>query len=518
MAAEIILPAVPFDSNEFVDSQGHITYDRVAYSADYAKWWKTYFSNGILINGGGNLTTEFQTTAKSGTTITVGAGNAVINGRTAWMEEDTDITLTANTTSSVRYDLICLELNIPNDRQIALKVYEGVDYTALVTNGTGLTQTDDVFQIPLSVVRVTTANALTIYDMRTRHKNWISNVNIGVNVPNDISDLPLTTETANVYYLSGANATYDKALYKNQAPYNHYVKVSTSKSWTVPANVNEIFVVAVGGGGGGGRGNEDSSTTYGSSGGGSGFVASAILKVQPGAIYSIVIGAGGVGGHESLYLGGGNGGTTSFGNFLFAAGGNGGQGASNSNSSASRGSNSGGAGGSACGYYTATSFGTGGTYGNDGESITVPEDNTGTAGNITLVGGYGLQTLLSNNRATRFTYNDVVSIRLARTVPDSYEFIFPGGGGAGGLKSTSVSEVVAGSRGGYATNFKGQTLSSSRGGDGGWPDSPNSYGISGVTPSLPGAGGGGGYSARDVAGNGGSGAAGAVYIYYYLPD
>ena len=320
MAAEIILPAVPFDSNEFVDDQGTITYDRVAYSADYAKWWKTYFSNGILVDGGGNLTTEFQTTVKSGTTITVGAGNAVINGRTAWMEEDTDITLTANTTSSVRYDLICLELNIPNDRQIALKVYEGVDYTALVTNGTGLTQTDDVFQIPLSVIRVTTANALTIYDMRTRHKNWISNVNIGVNVPNDISDLPLTTETAKVYHLSGANATYDKALYKNQAAYNKVVRIISSQTWSVPDNVNEIFVVAVGGGGGGGYGNTNT-TDYSSSGGGSGFVASAILRVHPGDKYPCVVGAGGQGGQGgSSDLRATAGGTTSFGNVLFASG------------------------------------------------------------------------------------------------------------------------------------------------------------------------------------------------------
>ena len=505
MAAEIILPAVPFDSNELVDSQGHITYDRVAYSADYAKWWKTYFSNGILVNGGGNLTTEFQTTVKSGTTITVGAGNAVINGRTAWMEADTDITLTANTTSSVRYDLICLELNIPNDRQIALKVYEGVDYTALVTNGTGLTQTDDVFQIPLSVVRVTTANALTIYDMRTRHKNWMSNVNIGVNVPNDISDLPLTTETAQAYHLSGANATYDKALYKNQAPYNHYVKVSTSKSWTVPANVNEIFVVAVGGGGGGGNGNADT-TTYSSSGGGSGFVASAILRVHPGSEYPIIIGAGGRGGA----YGGGSaeaGGTTSFGNFLFAAGGNPGQPASNSNSSSSRGSNSGGAGGAAKRHFKATSIGNGGTYGNDGEQCTSDSGST--------VGGYGLQTILSNNKATNSTYNSLIIGRILQTFNGMYRYILPGGGGSGAILGSVVSSEASTtiSHGGYASDLYGNTFSSYHGGNGGVQNSTN-----GKTANIPGGGGGGGASGVSPAPTGAAGSAGAVYIYYYLPD
>lgn len=504
MAAEIILPAVPFDSNELVDSQGHITYDRVAYSADYAKWWKTYFSNGILVNGGGNLTTEFQTTVKSGTTITVGAGNAVINGRTAWMEEDTDVTLTANTTSSVRYDLICLELNIPNDRQIALRVYEGVDYTALVTNGTGLTQTDDVFQIPLSVVHVTTANALTIYDMRTRHKNWISNVNIGVNVPNDISDLPLTTETAQVYHLSGANATYDKALYKNQAAYNKVVRLTSSQTWTVPDNVNEIFVVAVGGGGGGGNGNTDT-TTYSSSGGGSGFVASAILRVNPGSEYPIIIGAGGRGGA----YGGGSaeaGGTTSFGNFLFAAGGNPGQPASNSNSSSSKGSNSGGAGGAAKRYFKSTSIGDGGTYGNDGEQCTSDSGK--------MVGGYGLQTILSNNRSTNPTYNSLIVGRVLSSLNQMYRYILPGGGGSGAiLNSLGSSEASTISYGGYASDLYGKTIASYHGGNGGGQTSPN-----GKTATVFGGGGGGGAAGVSPAPTGGDGSDGAVYIYYYLPD
>lgn len=503
MAAEIILPAVPFDSNEFVDSQGHITYDRVAYSADYAKWWKTYFSNGILVDGGGNLTTEFQTTVKSGTTITVGAGNAVINGRTAWMEEDTDITLTANTTSSVRYDLICLELNIPNDRQIALKVYEGVDYTALVTNGTGLTQTDDVFQIPLSVIRVTTANALTIYDMRTRHKNWISNVNIGVNVPNDISDLPLTTETAQVYHLSGANATYDKALYKNQAAYNKVVRIISSQTWSVPDNVNEIFVVAVGGGGGGGYGNT-AATDYSSSGGGSGFVASAILRVHPGDKYPCVVGAGGQGGQGgSSNLRATAGGTTSFGNVLFAAGGNPGAPASNASSSSGQGSNSGGAGGAARRHYNSTSIGNGGTYGNDGERCTSDSGYMG--------GGYGLQTILSNNKATNPTYNSLIIGRMLKNFNGMYRYILPGGGGSGTILSSATASTT--SYGGYASDLYGNTFSSYHGGNGGAQNSTN-----GKTANVPGGGGGGGAAGETPAPTGAAGSAGAVYIYYYLPD
>lgn len=503
MAAEIILPAVPFDSNEFVDSQGTITYDRVAYSADYAKWWKTYFSNGILVDGGGNLTTEFRTTVKSGTTITVGAGNAVINGRTAWMEEDTDITLTANTTSSVRYDLICLELNIPNDRQIALKVYEGVDYTALVTNGTGLTQTDDVFQIPLSVVRVTTANALTIYDMRTRHKNWISNVNIGVNVPNDISDLPLTTETAQVYHLSGANATYDKALYKNQAAYNKVVRLTSSTLWTVPDGVNEIFVVAVGGGGGGGYGNT-AATDYSSSGGGSGFVASAILRVHPGDKYPCVVGAGGQGGQGgSSGLRATAGGTTSFGNVLFAAGGNPGASASNASSSSDGGSNSGGAGGAARRHFKSTSIGNGGTYGNDGERCT--------SGSGSTEGGYGLQTILFNNRSTNPTYNSLMIGRLLKNLNGMYRYILPGGGGSGAILSSDKASTI--SYGGYASDLYGSTLASYHGGNGGVQNSTD-----GKTANIPGGGGGGGAAGVSPAPTGGDGSAGAVYIYYYLPD
>ena len=79
-------------------------------------------------------------------------------------------------------------------------------------------------------------------------------------------------------------------------------EITTSGTWTVPEGVTEIEVRLFGGGGGG---NVD--------GGGGGYMSYAKIAVALGTQYAITIGAGGAA--ES------DGGTTSFGDLLSAAGG-----------------------------------------------------------------------------------------------------------------------------------------------------------------------------------------------------
>ena len=61
-----------------------------------------------------------------------------------------------------------------------------------------------------------------------------------------------------------------------------------SYAWTCPAGVNQISVVCIGGGGGGGSNNYEA-------GGGGGLGWKNNISVNPGQVYSIVVGNGGSG-------------------------------------------------------------------------------------------------------------------------------------------------------------------------------------------------------------------------------
>ncbi len=94
--------------------------------------------------------------------------------------------------------------------------------------------------------------------------------------------------------------------------------VSFSRTWQVPRGVNLVHACAVGGGGGGGGGG----ASFGGGGGGSGAYASAIIPVQPGQTYALVVGGGGASAPPNST--GGAGGASRFGNVVVAQGGLGG--------------------------------------------------------------------------------------------------------------------------------------------------------------------------------------------------
>jgi hypothetical protein len=113
---------------------------------------------------------------------------------------------------------------------------------------------------------------------------------------------------------------------------------ASSSSWTAPANVFSVEVLAVGGGGGG-------SNDHGGGGGGGGVVYNANFAVTPGTPYAISVANGGAGGpaYRSNALGlGGSGGNTTFSTITAYGGGPGG---SYSNGGAGAGASGGGAGG-----------------------------------------------------------------------------------------------------------------------------------------------------------------------------
>jgi hypothetical protein len=85
-------------------------------------------------------------------------------------------------------------------------------------------------------------------------------------------------------------------------------KITATGTWTAPGDVDKIEILLCGGGGGGYGGSGDET-------GGSGSVITEVLEVSPGLTYSVVIGAGGVGGDPRT-----SGSASSFGDFSISGG------------------------------------------------------------------------------------------------------------------------------------------------------------------------------------------------------
>ena len=152
-----------------------------------------------------------------------------------------------------------------------------------------------------------------------------------------------------------------------------------SGSWTAPAGVYSVTIVAGGGGGGGGGGGNSSTYNGGSGGGGGGSPTLPVIQaVTPGTTYAITVGAGGAGGGSNGY--GVAGGPTFFGGLRFSSGGAGAPGAAATGSGGPFGNgNPGvGGGGGGLGYYYGGAANPGG--GGGGQASAVSPATYGVAG------------------------------------------------------------------------------------------------------------------------------------------
>nr|WP_295781906.1 hypothetical protein [Rhodoferax sp.] len=235
-------------------------------------------------------------------------------------------------------------------------------------------------------------------------------------------------------------------------PVTYRAPVGVASSWTVPANVSSVQIVAIGGGGGGGYSNQ--------SNGGRGGKVTAMLAVVPGQVLS-------------LYVGGGGGGGSS------GAGGGAGGGSSNVDAGSAHQIIAGGGGGG--GY--ATLPGEVGGGGGDGGGAS--GGGNGATGGIGGVGGSG-----GSGGASGFS----------RAAQGGDGNGGPGGAGAGA--GTSGSGGVAGSGTGSASGGAGGSAGGAAdsgaggGGGGGWGGGGGggigAAGFSGIGGKRGGGGGGGG--------------------------
>ena len=298
-----------------------------------------------------------------------------------------------------------------------------------------------------------------------------------------------------------------------------------SDAFIVPKARNQQFSVRIFGGGGGGGG---SGYRGHLAGGGGGWMNNAILTINQGETIPITIGKGGAGGtivntntmdHTYSGAAGNTGGTTSFGTYLSALGGNGVKLDGNSPYVTP---GSGGSGGGSTIGYGATGYqfgggggtsggGGGGTWGGGGGSNT-----NGKAGGGGEYGGNGGDGKTDAENGTNTIGNTEVpeSLQgpgLAGIVGSASKKC--GGGGYGGCGGTNQ-----GGGGGYGANggsrYGGGGGYGGKGGDNG--GGGGAYGPGGSRDSVIDGtfgGGGGGYCDKGRTGNGGDG----ICIIQYYP-
>ena len=382
---------------------------------------------------------------------------------------------------------------------IALTQGTGYIYGQGVGELTGVADGDLVFAdivSPTQVQFTTESNGATSVDITSSVAGTVSlntpvvfgeRLNIDASTPTNqavkyyTSGTPLTGLTSGeTYFLknvsvsdfAGQQALYsltDVSVATGQAQYTS----PGTFSWTAPAGVYEVSVVAVGGGGGGARANN---AATGAGGGGLGWKNG--IAVTPGQAYTVVVGAGGNIGTNL----GGNGGTSYFistntvlgggglgavansssnragGNFVGDGGGVGGIGAGRRNTSSAGGgggaggyAGAGGRGGGISGDSGAGAGGGGGGGGFGGSGDTagagggvgiLGQGANGGAGTNSNTDGGGGGGGSGGGNATRFGTNvgDVYSTN-ARSTPGAY------GGGASGGDNTASYEVNTGGGG-----------------------------------------------------------------------
>ena len=147
------MKSYPFDSEiTGYGSDGSPIYDRAADSAVLANWMKHYFSDGVFMEQA-SQTPGFQVLADSGMNVIVSAGACEIQGRFAYDENVTALTIPAADTTYDRIDTVALRLNLENDvRNIQLVVIPGTPASSPVAPA--LTRNLSVYDLGIANIRV----------------------------------------------------------------------------------------------------------------------------------------------------------------------------------------------------------------------------------------------------------------------------------------------------------------------------------------------------------------------------
>lgn len=124
----------PFDS---------VNHDRTMSSASFRKLFKSFFTNGIF------STDDFWVMADNSMNITVGTGNACINGAFYPLNEQKKLAIDNASGTYDRYDAIAIEFNL-TDRQFYVKVLKGGSDSKYPVPS----RTSSVYQLIIAFVKI----------------------------------------------------------------------------------------------------------------------------------------------------------------------------------------------------------------------------------------------------------------------------------------------------------------------------------------------------------------------------
>ena len=146
----------PFDSTVTSDTEGNPIYSR-AYSADVlSRILQKYFSNGVF----NDVSTGLQVVEATGMTVTVKAGDALINGKHFYEESDRTLAVQSASAMLDRIDTVVVRLNLALEAlTIDLYVVEGTP--AATPTAPSLTRNASVYELGIANLFIT-KNTTTI--------------------------------------------------------------------------------------------------------------------------------------------------------------------------------------------------------------------------------------------------------------------------------------------------------------------------------------------------------------------
>lgn len=242
------------------------------------------------------------------------------------------------------------------------------------------------FNINSTALEFSKVISLTSNQIVPTNKAWKIE-SVGLNMLDTNTSIGMILNNFNSSSTSSNLPTIYKSPIKYEVPGTYY--------WKVPPGITSVCIEVWGGGGGGPGVNLVYQHAAGGGGGGYGY---GCYSVTPGTTYTVVVGGGGSA--PSPPVGPAtNGGTSSFGNLIYATGGSAGAGPTNSTNCSGA---IGGSGGTSNGQYKidgqaggnsnpCTSFsGNGGNAGNGGDGgASIYAQGTGNSGNLPGGGGSG---------------------------------------------------------------------------------------------------------------------------------
>lgn len=129
------------------DEEGQPIFDRAENAEFVSKIFSALVTNGVYADPADN----FAVRASSGMNITVKAGRGFVNGRFAWTEQDTTLTLSTANSALSRIDAVVLRLSM-TDRTISLAIKAGTPASPPFTPS--LTRTADIYELRLANISV----------------------------------------------------------------------------------------------------------------------------------------------------------------------------------------------------------------------------------------------------------------------------------------------------------------------------------------------------------------------------